>query len=142
VRNIRAEMNISTAIKFDLHVAGGIDAQKIFRATEPQILKLARATSLIIADQLNVPKASGRAVTNLASIAVPLEGLIDFDKERARLNGQIDKLSDERTRLEGQLSNANFVGRAPAEKVAELRERNLDLDKQIETLRLNLDSLS
>lgn len=44
--------------------------------------------------------------------------------------------------LAGQLSNANFVMRAPAEKVQELRDRFAELEKQIETLNNNLEALN
>jgi len=141
VRNIRAEMNISTAIKFTVHVAADAAMQDVFRENEAQILKLAKAAELVVTDTLDVPRASAKAVTNDATIAVPLEGLIDFDVERTRLNNQIAKLTEERSRLEGQLSNANFVDRAPAEKVSELRERSLELDVQIATLETNIASL-
>jgi valyl-tRNA synthetase len=88
-----------------------------------------------------VPRASAKAVTNDARIAVPLEGLIDFEVERTRLGNQIAKLTEEKDRLSAQLSNANFVDRAPAEKVAELRERSTELEHQIETLNVNLEAL-
>ena len=54
---------------------------------------------------------------------------------------QIAKLTEERTRLDAQLSNANFVDRAPAEKVTELRERSAELEHQINTLNNNLEAL-
>lgn len=142
VRNIRAEMNIPSAIKFTVHIAASSAMQDVFKANEAQILKLAKTESLVIGDTLEVPKASAKAVTNDASIAVPLEGLIDFDKERERLANQIAKLTDEKTRLDIQLSNANFVDRAPAEKVQELRDRQSELEKQIETLNNNLEALN
>ena len=142
IRNIRAEMNISSSVRFTIHIAADERMQRVFRANEAQILKLARANDLVIGAELSVPKASAKAVTADASIAVPLEGLIDFEKERERLSNQITKLSDERSRLEGQLSNANFVERAPAEKVAELRDRSAELETQIATLMNNLDALS
>ncbi len=141
VRNIRAEMNISTAIKFTVHVAADAAFQDVFRANEAQILKLAKAESLVIGDELDVPRASAKAVTNDARLAVPLEGLIDFDVERTRLSNQIAKLTEEKTRLDGQLSNANFVDRAPAEKVTELRDRAVELESQIATLNSNLAAL-
>ncbi len=141
VRNIRAEMNISTAVRFTVHIAADDAMQGVFRANEAQVLKLARADRLIISDTLDVPRASAKAVTSDASIAVPLEGLIDFDKERERLNNQIAKLTEERTRLDGQLSNANFVEKAPAEKVEGLRERHAELDDQIGVLNRNIKSL-
>jgi valyl-tRNA synthetase len=142
VRNIRAEMNISTAIKFMVHIAADAEMQEVFKANEAQILKLAKAEKLVIEAALDVPKASAKAVTDAAEIAVPLEGLIDFDKERERLAGQINKLTEEKTRLDAQLANTNFVDRAPAEKVAELRARSAELENQIETLNNNLEALA
>ena len=141
VRNIRAEMNISTAIKFTVHIAAHPYFQTVFEANRAQILKLAKADRLVIGDDLDVPRASAKAVTNDARLAVPLEGLIDFDKERERLTGQIAKLTEEKDRLTGQLSNANFVDRAPVEKVEALRERSGELADQIGTLNINLQAL-
>ncbi|MBL8182925.1 MAG: class I tRNA ligase family protein, partial [Blastocatellia bacterium] len=142
VRNIRAEMNISTAIKFTVHIAADAAMQDVFEANKAQILKLAKAENLIIADELDVPRASAKAVTNDARLAVPLEGLIDFDAERTRLNNQINKLTEEKTRLDAQLSNQNFVDRAPIDKVTELRERSAELEHQINTLNNNLEALN
>ena len=59
-----------------------------------------------------------------AQVAVPLEGLVDFAQERARLERRKEKLQKEASKLEAQLGNADFIERAPAEKVAELRDAN------------------
>ena len=60
--------------------------QEIFAANEAQILKLARANEIKFGEKLDVPDASAKGVlTNGAEIAIPLEGLIDFEKERERL---------------------------------------------------------
>ena len=141
IRNIRAEMNISTAIKFTVHIAANTEFQQVFEANNAQILKLAKAEKLVITAELDVPQASAKAVTNDAQLAVPLEGLIDFDVERARLAGQIAKLTEEKSRLDAQLANSNFVDKAPAEKVAELRARSTELENQVETLNNNLEAL-
>ncbi|CAN5357495.1 valine--tRNA ligase [soil metagenome] len=141
IRNIRAEMQIKPSDKPVIHIAANADAQKIFAENEAQILKLARADQLVLGAKLDVPKASAKAVTSSAEIAVPLEGLIDFEKEIARLENQVGKLEAENARLNGQLSNANFVERAPADKVQEIRERVAEIDLQVQTLRQNLDAL-
>jgi valyl-tRNA synthetase len=142
VRNIRSEMNIKPSEKVTVHVASSADFQKIFEENEPQILKLARADKMLVSEKLNVPKASAKAVlTGGAEIAVPLEGLIDFDKERERLQNQLAKLDTELQRLNGQLSNQNFVERAPAEKVQELRDRQSEIEQQMATLHNNLEAL-
>jgi valyl-tRNA synthetase len=142
VRNIRSEMNIKPSEKVTVHVAANADFQKIFTENEPQILKLARADKMLVSERLEVPKASAKAVlTGGAEIAVPLEGLIDFDKERERLQNQLTKLDTELQRLSGQLSNQNFVERAPAEKVEELRDRQSEIEQQTMALNGNLRAL-
>jgi valyl-tRNA synthetase len=141
VRNIRAEMNIKPSDRPAIHVAADAGMQKIFSANEAQILKLARAESLNLSETLNVPKASAKAVIAGAEIALPLEGLIDFEKERERLENGLNKLSTEGERLEKQLSNQNFVERAPAEKVQEIRDRVAEIEQQTSALKQNLEAL-
>ncbi len=142
VRNIRAEMNIKPSDKPAIHVAANEDLQNIFKSNESQILKLARAERLVLNETLNVPKASAKAVlTGSAEIALPLEGLIDFDKECARVESQLEKLGAENERLEKQLSNENFLARAPQEKVEEIRARVAEIQTQTTTLKQNLEAL-
>ena len=141
VRNIRAEMNIKPSDKPAIHVAASIETNGIFKSNEAQILKLARAEKLVLSETLDVPKASAKAVISNAEIAVPLEGLIDFEKEIARLENQVNKLETEQQRLNGQLSNASFVERAPTEKVDEIRARVVEIEMQTNTLKQNLEAL-
>jgi len=142
VRNIRAEMNIKPSDKPAIHVAANSDLQRTFKSNEAQILKLARAERLNLSETLDVPKASAKAVlTGGAEIALPLEGLIDFEKERTRVENQLEKLNAESERLEKQLSNENFVSRAPQEKVEEIRARVAEIEQQTKTLNQNLEAL-
>ena len=116
------------------------ESRSIFEANRPRILKLAKAGSLNLTESLDVPKASAKAVlTNGTEIAVPLEGLIDFDKEVERLEGQINKLAKEGEMLGKQLANENFVSKAPAEKVEAVRERASEIDTQLKSLRESLE---
>ncbi|MBX3290142.1 MAG: valine--tRNA ligase [Acidobacteria bacterium] len=142
VRNIRTEMNIKPSDRVSINVAAAAEIRDTLAANEAQILKLARADKLVLGETLDVPKASAKAVITNAEIAVPLEGLIDFEKERSRLGGQIEKLGKELERISGQLSNADFVNKAPAEKVEALRERKTELETQIRTLTQNLHALT
>jgi len=141
VRNIRAEMQIKPSDKPTIHIAANAETQKIFAANEAQILKLARAASLVLSEKLDVPKASAKAVTALVEIALPLEGLIDFEKEISRLENQVGKLEKEGEQLQKQLSNANFIERAPTEKVQGIRDRVAEIETQVSALRLNLEAL-
>ena len=142
IRNIRAEMQIKPSDKIAIHIASDEKTAEIFRENEAQILKLARANKIISGENLDVPKASAKGVlTNGAEIAVPLEGLIDFEKERGRVQNQIDKLDQEGEKLSKQLSNKNFVEKAPTEKVEAVRERVAEIEIQTKTLCENLENL-
>jgi valyl-tRNA synthetase len=141
VRNIRAELSIKPTEKVEIHAACNANLQQVFRENEAQILKLARANTLTLGETLNVPKASAKAVMQGAEIAVPLEGLIDFAKERERLENQINKLNVELQQLNGQLNNENFVAKAPVEKVQDLRGRVAEIENQTQTLNKTIEAL-
>src|SRR5712691_4132494 len=142
VRNIRSEMNIKPSDRIQLMIAARTDLQTVFQASSDQIARLTRAAQVSIDGNVEMPKASARAVlADGAEVAVPLEGLIDFEQERARLRREQEKLQQEAAKLEAQLGNSDFVARAPAEKVEELRariddisQRTVALDQMIEAL--------
>ncbi|MDQ4121175.1 MAG: valine--tRNA ligase [Acidobacteriota bacterium] len=142
VRNIRAEMNIKPSERVSLLVAANADSQWVFAENEAQILKLARANDLRLTEKLEAPKASARAaLMGGAELAIPLEGLIDFAKEIERVEKELAKLNNEAQKLNAQLSNENFVSRAPQEKVEEIRARVVDIEQRTETLNQTLEAL-
>jgi valyl-tRNA synthetase len=144
VRNIRSEMNIKPGETVPLLV-GALDAglRAVFTAGAQQIARLVRASEVRVEASVNGPRAAARAVlAGGAEVAVPLEGLIDFAVERERLRKEQDKLRREAEKLEGQLANQNFVERAPAEKVAELRQRLADIAQRTGALAQTLEALA
>jgi valyl-tRNA synthetase len=74
-------------------------------------------------------------------IAVPLEGLIDLDKERERIVKEVTRKENEARGLAARLDNVSFVERAPGEVVQETRDRHEELIGEIEKLRATLGSL-
>ncbi|REJ78010.1 MAG: valine--tRNA ligase [Acidobacteria bacterium] len=142
VRNIRSEMQIKPSDRIPLHIAAEGATRSALESNEAQIAKLARASEIVFGSELNVPRASAKAVLSDGSeIAVPLEGLIDFEKELERLSGQIGKLEAEEQKLRAQLDNKNFVERAPEEKVSAVRDRVGEIDVQLAALRENFAAL-
>jgi valyl-tRNA synthetase len=144
VRNIRSEMNIKPA-ETVLVLVGAADEnlRAIFAAGVPQITRLVRASEVLVQPGINGPRAAARAVlAGGAEVAVPLEGLIDFAVERERLRKEQEKLRKEAEKLEAQLANQNFVERAPAEKVAELRQRLADIAQRTSALQQTLEALA
>ncbi|MDH3530889.1 MAG: valine--tRNA ligase, partial [Acidobacteriota bacterium] len=142
IRNIRAEMRIKNSVPLSVNIACNEATRTVFEANQLRILKLTRAGELVLGASLDVPKASAKGVlTNGSEIGIPLEGLIDFDMEIERLEAQIDKLAREGEMLGKQLSNENFVNKAPAEKVAAVKERAVEIETQLKALDENLEVL-
>ena len=143
VRNIRSEMNIRPAECVTVLIASPDNSlRRVFSAAREQISRLVRASEVSIQEHLAAPRASARAVlTGGAELAVPLEGLIDFEQERRRLQREQEKLQTEAARLEAQLGNPNFVSRAPAERVNEVRARIADIAQQSSQLQQTVENL-
>jgi valyl-tRNA synthetase len=144
VRNIRSEMSIKPGERIRLLVgANHAKLRTVFEENGDQISRLTRADQLSVAERLEAPKASARAVlAGGAEVAIPLEGLVDFEQERARLSKEKEKLQKEAGKLEGQLGNADFVARAPVEKVAELRARIAEIEQQTKALDQMMEALA
>jgi valyl-tRNA synthetase len=144
VRNIRSEMNIKPSEPVRVLV-GAADAslRAVFAAGAQQIARLVRASEVEVGETTGGPRAAARAVlAGGAEVAVPLEGLIDFAQERERLRKEQEKLGAEAAKLAAQLANENFVARAPAEKVAELRQRVADIAQRTAALTQTLEALA
>jgi valyl-tRNA synthetase len=143
VRNIRSEMNIRPGDRIQLMIAANAEMQPVYSSSADQIARLTRAAGVSIDGTVQMPRAAARAVLGGgAEVAVPLEGLIDFAQERTRLLREREKLEKEAARLESQLGNSDFVNRAPAEKVAELRSRVADIAQRTSALDQMVEALS
>jgi valyl-tRNA synthetase len=129
IRSVRAEMNISGGLKIPCVLVGANrESRRIASAWEHEIIRLARLSSISFEDR--VPQASAQIVLNEATVALPLEGVIDFATERARLTKELERIEKEQASIIGRLGNPGFVAKAPEEVLAETRERKAELDVQ------------
>jgi valyl-tRNA synthetase len=144
VRNIRSEINVKPGDRISILIGEATPSVRaVYEANTDHIERLARISNLSIKAKLDAPKASVRAVlSGTGEVAVPLEGLVDFDQERVRLSNKKENLRKEAAKLDTQLGNSDFVARAPAEKVSELRARAAEialhtvaLDQMIEAIK-------
>jgi valyl-tRNA synthetase len=143
VRNIRSEMNIKPSEQITVMIGSPDEKlRQVLSSSIDQVTRLTRAGDVSIRDQLVAPRASARAVlAGGAEVAVPLEGLIDFDQERQRLTREREKLLAESAKLEAQLANPQFLERAPADRVKEVRDRISDIAQRTAQLQQTIDNL-
>jgi valyl-tRNA synthetase len=128
IRNIRHEMNVPMSKKAQL-IAVTADASKanVLQAAEPLLKALAACSALTVQEDKNgiSDDAASVALEN-AQLYIPLEELIDIQKEIERLAKEKENLEKELKRVSGKLSNEGFMAKAPANVIAEERAK---LDK-------------
>ena len=78
------------------------------------------------------------AVATGFEIFIPLEGLIDIEKEKARISKEIKNILAEQEKYNKKLSNPKFVEKAPVEEVARIRQKLADTQSKIATLQETL----
>jgi valyl-tRNA synthetase len=125
VRSVRAEMNVPAGAKIPLVLTGASETSARRLAKHIDVIStLARLTSAEAAPA--IPKGSAQFVLEEAVVALPLGDVIDFAKERARLEKDLKKTQDEIARFDAKLSNEQFVAKAPEEVLTEQREKRAE----------------
>ena len=142
IRTIRSEMNISPAVQIEA-VFNVLDAGKeiILKENEDYIKRLAKISGIKTGSKIARPKNSALVVAGGFEIFLPLEGLIDVDKEKARIDKEISLAQQEIERTNSKLSNENFIKRAPEAEVEKIKIRLNEAKIKIEKLQESLKFL-
>ena len=122
IRQIRSEMNIppKESIKIIIDDASNTDSRRL-ESLGSFILNLASVESITQKDTSDDIPKSAFALLNQMKIYIPLEGLVDIEEEKARLEKKLVKLNQELKSVQDRLSNDTFVEKAPTEVVEELK---------------------
>jgi valyl-tRNA synthetase len=125
IRSIRSEMNVPPSAKIALVLKdAGTDTKLRLERHQSVIATLGRLASTEVAAA--IPKGSAQFVIGEAVAALPLGDVIDFAKERARLEKELKKAAAEIARFDAKLANPQFVSRAPEEVLQEQRDKRAD----------------
>ncbi len=144
IRNMRAEVNAAPSKKTEvvLHF-NDINLQKVFTNNEKYFMALASAEKLtVLPPDTQKPENAMTAVTNGVEIYLPLAGLIDIEKETARLNKELAVLDKEVLRLDKKLSNEGFLAKAPAAIVEKEKEKLKGYEEKREAVKQRLAYLA
>jgi valyl-tRNA synthetase len=141
IRSARAETNVPGGAQVPLVLVNpSAQTQARVERWSDMIKRLARISEFSTATQ--APKQAIGLIVRGEVVALPLEGIIDLEAERARLGKEIDKISSEAEKIKAKLANADFVARAPEEVVEEQRERLEDGAERLVKLREALARLA
>ena len=125
IRALRLEVNAAPGKKSEVILNFTDESlRQVFADNEGYLTVLAAAEPVtMLAAGSEKPENAMTGVVNGVEIYLPLKGLIDVDKEVARLNKEMATLEKEVSRLEKKLGNQGFLAKAPAEVVAGEQEK-------------------
>ncbi|MEG1191404.1 MAG: class I tRNA ligase family protein, partial [Oscillospiraceae bacterium] len=140
VRSRRSEMNVPPSKRAHLIVVS--DKAEVFESCKAYFLKLAYASEVTVSSTAP-DEAQGMVsvVTDEARMFMPLSELVDFEKERARIEKDIEKAQKEYDGQIAKLSNEKFLAKAPEKVVATEKERADRAKALIDNLKESLNKL-
>jgi valyl-tRNA synthetase len=143
IRNIRGEMDLSPNKPLPLLLSNA-DAMAKGRIenNESFLSSLAKLESIGFIDSDNDAPASMTALVDSLKLHIPMAGLIDKDAELQRLQKAIEKAEKEWQRLNGKLSNENFVNKAPEAVIAKEREKLAEAEATLSQLKEQQEKIS
>ncbi|CFX81103.1 Valine-tRNA ligase [Syntrophomonas zehnderi OL-4] len=119
LRNIRAEFNISPAASINtIMLVENAANWDLFKNYGRYIEAMAKTQLEMVANMDVKPRQAVSALTNVAEIYVPLEGVIDVGKEIGRLKKDLKQVEADLARTEGKLNNSAFLAKAPPDVIA------------------------
>ncbi len=143
VRNLRAEVGAAPGKKSEVILNFTDEALRpVFESHKGYLVALAAAEPVtLLAAGAGKPENAMAGVVGGVEIYLPLKGLIDVEKETARLTKEMDKLGKEIKKLNGKLSNEGFLKKAPAQVVEGERTKLAGYEEKMKSLEARLADL-
>ena len=125
IRNVRTQMDVPPSRKAKLFITSDDEAvRKVFEDNKEVYVNLAFTSEIAVQQgKAGIGDDAVSVVIPDAVAYLPLEDLVDFEKEKERLNKEKDKLTKELARSRGMLSNEKFLNNAKPEKVQEEKDK-------------------
>lgn len=141
LRSCRAEMNVPPSKRARLLVQTA--EEDAFRMGTAMLLRLGYGSEIEFLPQGQSQSTEGLVAvsTYAATIYMPLAELVDFEKERARIERELKKNQAELDKLSAKLQNPGFVAKAPENIITAERARCTQLAALLEKLREQLGGI-
>ncbi len=140
IRSVRAEINIPVAIEIPA-VLLGVSAATEARAGAGPRSSAGSARLSDVSCAAIPPPGAVQIIVRGEIVALPLEGVIDFAAENARLEKEMARASSDIARIDAKLANADFIRRAPEEVVDGEREKREEAEMRRDKIAEALERL-
>ncbi|NCB73989.1 MAG: valine--tRNA ligase [Clostridia bacterium] len=140
IRSRRAEMNVPPSRKAHLIIV--TDRQEIFESGKAFLMKLAYASEVTVTKNSSSDiEGMVSVVTGQAKMFIPMADLVDLNKERERIERELEKAQKEYDGQIAKLSNESFLAKAPEKVIEAEKERTAKAKALIENLTESLNKL-
>ena len=143
IRGVRMDMNVAPSRKSHVYVVSSSDRiRSIFETGRVFFAALGSASEVTVQqDKDGIDENAVSVLIHEAQIYLPLAELVDVEKEIARLGEEAKKLEKELARSHGMLGNEKFISRAPAQKIAEEKEKLAKYEQMMAQVKERLAAL-
>ena len=141
VRNLRAELTVEPKTKIPIQLfAQSAEIRVLIEQNEDAVKRLAGVESIAQVEQAVATQPPSRSTARF-DVRVVYEKKIDVAAERERLNKELERAEKEWANGQRQLSNEQFVAKAPADVVERIRKRAQELEMLIAQIKKKLEEL-
>jgi valyl-tRNA synthetase len=142
LRNMRSDMEIPVTAGINTIISSpNKPDRELILALSSHIKTLAKVSELTIEEKFSHRKSAITNVVGRMHITIPLEGIIDIEKEKSKLDEKIKKAEAQLKSKENTLANRNFIKNAPAEIVEKEKEKLQELKDTLHKLKAVKDGL-
>lgn len=142
VRNVRTEMNVPPSKKAKILIVATDEKIDAMEDGKDYFKSLASASEVEIQkDKSGIPEDAVSVVIDGVELFIPLDELVDFEKEKERLEKEKKKAISEIKRVEGKLNNPGFMNKAPEKLVEEEKAKKEKFEEILKTIEERLAKL-
>ena len=142
IRAIRSEMNVPLNAKPIVEIKGASPTQAtLVKQMQTAVQRLARLEAINFDTGGGFAKGTARTSVAGMDVGLLLEGILDFEAERARLAREIKACDTEAGKLRGKLSNEGFLAKAPNIVIDENKRRLSEEETKLKGLKAALGRL-
>ncbi len=129
IRNIRAEADVHPSTPIEAFILCPVPERVAFlESFAPTITDMTRLSSLVVTGQGEKPTDAATYLYKDMEIYVPLKGLVDVEKELAKLARERQKVEAKLAQVSAKLASEKFLGNAPAEVVMKEQEKKTEME--------------
>ncbi|MEB7437417.1 valine--tRNA ligase [Mammaliicoccus sciuri] len=142
VRQARREVNTPMSKEVAIHIeAKDEKVKKQLLDNKDYLMRFCNPSELVIDTKVDIPEKAMTEVVFGATVVLPLEGLIDMDKEIERLEQELQKWQKELDRVNKKLSNEKFVANAPEKIINEEKDKKVNYQEKYDGVLARIEQL-